>query len=70
VYVSWNGATSVARWQLLAGDGTGRLKAIDSVADRAFETRVDAASTKAEFQVRALSSSGRVLGRSAVVAAQ
>jgi hypothetical protein len=67
VYVSWNGATSVARWQLLAGDSPAVLKPIARVPDRAFETRIDAASTKSSFQVRALSPSGRVIGRSAVV---
>jgi hypothetical protein len=70
VYASWNGATRVARWQLLAGDGSGTLKAIDSVADRAFETRIDANTTATTFQVRALDSTNKVLGKSTVVAAR
>jgi Arylsulfotransferase (ASST) len=67
VYASWNGATGVTRWQLLSGEPAGTLRPIATVPNRAFETRIDAATTSTRFQVRALGSRGRVLGRSAVV---
>ncbi len=57
--VSWNGATTVARWQVLAAG-----KPVTTVRDRNFETRIDLGSSASTFAVRALSSSGKVLARS------
>jgi hypothetical protein len=62
VFVSWNGATDVARWQVLAG---GRVVA--SAARTGFETRV-AVTGAGPFAVRALDAKGHALGTSGAVA--
>ncbi len=65
-YASWNGATEVARWRVLAGTGTRRL------AERArdgFETEVPVPGGTTSVRVQALDARGRVLGTSARVAA-
>ncbi|MGH2866158.1 MAG: arylsulfotransferase family protein [Solirubrobacteraceae bacterium] len=69
LYASWNGATAVARWQILAGSGTGSLPAVRSVADRGFETRFAVRGSAVRFAVRALAADGRVLGTSSAVSA-
>jgi hypothetical protein len=65
-YASWNGATTVASWQLLAGTSAARLTAVSTVARKGFETVV-AAPAASFYQVKALSPSGRVLGTSRVL---
>ncbi len=69
VYASWNGATKVAKWRILAGPSAGALTRVATVPKRSFETRVDLNTTATTFAVRALDSKGRVLGRSGVVPA-
>jgi hypothetical protein len=69
VYASWNGATRVAHWQVLAGSGPGSLSRVATVRKRSFETRIDLQSSAAVFAVRAVDSNGRRLGTSAAVAA-
>ena len=69
VYASWNGATAVARWQVLAGHGAGSPSPVASARRRGFETRIDLRRGARAFEVRALSASGRVLGTSRPVAA-
>jgi hypothetical protein len=66
VFASWNGATSVAKWEVLAG---GSLKRVATVRKRGFETRVDLSTSATQFAVRALDSKGHVIGRSAAVPA-
>ena len=68
-YASWNGATTVRRWQLLAGSQAGSLEPVGTAPARGFETRIDAATSAEEFAVRALGRDGRVLARSATVRA-
>jgi hypothetical protein len=69
VYVSWNGATTVTGWQLLAGSSDRTLRPVATVADRAFETRIALATRASRFQVRALGAGGRVLASSKPVGA-
>ncbi len=69
VYASWNGATEVARWQLLAGPAGGALAAAASAARQGFETRIDFSGTATDFAVQALDSMGHVLATSARVTA-
>jgi hypothetical protein len=69
LYMSWNGATAVARWQVLAGSVTGSLREVRTVADRSFETRVALNSSATRFAVRALSADGRGLATSKAVIA-
>ena len=58
VYVSWNGATTVARWQVLS---SGKVPA--TAQWRGFETRLDVAGGGGPLVVRALSSGGKVLAK-------
>lgn len=69
IAVSWNGATAVAAWQVLAGAATGPLRTVASAPDRSFETQITVAGAALRFELRALGSRGQVLGRSAVVGA-
>ena len=68
LYASWNGATTVARWQVLAGTGTGALKPVRSTANRGFETRIEVRSSATRFAVRALNARAKVLATSAAAA--
>jgi hypothetical protein len=69
VFASWNGATEVAKWQVLAGPSAGSLSRVATARTQGFESRVDVSSSAGFFAVRALDSKGRVIGRSAVVPA-
>ena len=64
VHVSWNGATGVASWQVLAGP-FGALAPVVTVPKQGFETAIQVGSTGPDVAVRALSASGAVLGTSA-----
>ena len=64
VHVSWNGATEVARWQVLAGAGATRLQPLADQARNGFETTLPVVTNAAVLQVRALSAGGGVLGTS------
>lgn len=63
-YVSWNGATEVARWRLLAGQRAARLAEVASVERTGFETAIAFTGPATLVQAEALDASGRVLGRS------
>jgi hypothetical protein len=69
-YVSWNGATSVARWELLTGSTERRLVRVARVRRQNFETAIALPTRPAArfVKVRALDASGAVLGSSATVA--
>jgi Arylsulfotransferase (ASST) len=69
VFASWNGATEVAKWQVLAGPSAGSLTRVATVRKRSFETRVDLSSSATLFAVRALDSRGRTIGHSSVIPA-
>ena len=64
VYASWNGATTVARWQVLGGATTSTLHPLATVPRRGFETRIAVSSAPAVVSVRALGAGGRVLAQS------
>ena len=64
VYASWNGATEVATWEVLAGPNPGRLEALGSVPREGFETAIQVQASDPYVMVRAKQSSGRVLGAS------
>ena len=64
VYASWNGATQVARWEVLAGSSPGSLRVVASEARDGFETAIRLGQAYAAYQVRALSASGQALGTS------
>ncbi len=66
VYASWNGATRVVSWRVLAGPDAGRLTTVTTVAKSGFETAIALPGNKsyASFELRALDAGGRVLGTS------
>lgn len=76
VHASWNGATGVAAWRVLAGKRTGSLKPRATVAANSFETETllpeafgdGKAHTNGYVAVQALDASGHVLATSRTVA--
>lgn len=64
VYASWNGATRVAAWRVLAGRAVGHLTAVAKKAKSGFQTAVPLARSYKLFKVQALDNRGRVLGTS------
>jgi hypothetical protein len=63
--VSWNGATDVASWQVLAGPSPVRLVSVTTVPNGGFETAIPAPKPAARYvAVRALDAAGAVLGTS------
>ncbi|HEY2282752.1 MAG TPA: MFS transporter [Solirubrobacteraceae bacterium] len=65
VYASWNGATRVVSWRVLAGpDSSGRMSVVASAARSGFETAIAAPPGDARFQVQALDANGRIIGAS------
>jgi hypothetical protein len=67
VYASWNGATEVDRWQLLAGVPGEAPQPVSSTPAVGFESALRAPASAASFAVQALDSSGAPLGRSRTV---
>jgi Arylsulfotransferase (ASST) len=67
VYASWNGATDVSSWQILAGPSSTTLDPVGQFADKQFETAMWVASTEPSFAVQALGPQGQVLATSTVV---
>jgi hypothetical protein len=67
VYVSWNGATEVRKWQLLAGPEKNRLRPVRTVPKAGFETAIPLPGGPAWVAVRALDRRDRSLARSAAV---
>ncbi|MHB8656484.1 MAG: arylsulfotransferase family protein [Solirubrobacteraceae bacterium] len=65
---SWNGATDVSSWQVIAGASPSSLMPIGGSAKRGFETPIAVHSDEMYFAVRALGSSGQVLATSRAVA--
>ncbi|MGL6278453.1 MAG: arylsulfotransferase family protein, partial [Gaiella sp.] len=67
-YASWNGATEVAGWQVLAGTRRTDLRPVKTVRARGFETAIALPSLPAFARVTALDRAGAVLGSSPIVA--
>jgi hypothetical protein len=68
VAASWNGATEVAQWQVLAGPDRNDLSPISTVARSGFETNIHVTSNEPYLAVQALDANGAVLGASDAVA--
>jgi len=68
VYASWNGATTVSAWRVLAGPTPGHLSAVGQFGKTFFETTMRVSSTQPYFAVQALGSNGGVRATSAPVA--
>jgi hypothetical protein len=68
VYASWNGATNISRWRVLAGSRSGALRPVRSARWVGFETAISIPS-KGYVAVEALDAHGHVLGRSRTIRA-
>jgi hypothetical protein len=66
VYASWNGATEVDRWTILAGASKASLSPVGSQPWTGFETQIAVNSTGPHFAAVAEDHHGKILGRSAV----
>jgi Arylsulfotransferase (ASST) len=71
VYASWNGATTIASWRVLAGPAAPSAKVglfpVASAPASGFETAIPTPGPEAYVQVQALNAAGAVLGTSAAV---
>ena len=67
VAASWNGATEVASWQVLAGSSPSSLSVAASAPRGGFQTSIAVKSSAAYVAVQALNSAGAVIGTSAAV---
>jgi hypothetical protein len=67
VYASWNGASAVAKWRVLGGASTGKLKTVGGGNRRAFETSLTLGGRESYVEVQALDAHGTVLGTSTAV---
>ncbi len=65
-YASWNGATGVSAWQLLAGPSPTQLAPVATVPSSGFETAIAAHSSQPYFAAVALNAAGQTLSTSAV----
>jgi Arylsulfotransferase (ASST) len=68
VYASWNGATDVSAWRVLAGPNPAALTTIATATRSGFETAIPVQSGAADFAVQALGPAGQVLGTSGATA--
>lgn len=66
-YVSWNGATEVSSWRVLAGKHQSSLAVAATLPKTGFETIIPVNSAGPYFAVTAHDSSGAVIGQSATV---
>jgi EmrB/QacA subfamily drug resistance transporter len=64
VYASWNGATRLVSWRVLAGPSATQLGAVASVPKSGFETAIPLARAYPSYEVQALAAGGRVIGTS------
>jgi hypothetical protein len=68
VHASWNGATDVAAWRVLAGEQPGSLTAQTTIRDTGFESSTILPKEHGYAAVQALDATGHVLGTSKTVA--
>jgi len=66
VYASWNGATEVAKWRVLAGPNTSHLVASSTKGRSGFETAIKLTKSYKLYELQALNSSNVVIGTSVV----
>lgn len=67
VYASWNGATDVRRWRILAGPSADNLAPVATMPRSGFETAVAVNAEGPFFAAVALDADGKVLGTSDAV---
>lgn len=67
VYASWNGSTQTTQWKVFAGCSPKNL-CLAAIAERTgFETAIPVSERGPYFQVKALNSRGKVIGKSKIV---
>jgi hypothetical protein len=64
VWASWNGATTVSSWRVLAGPSPGSMSPFATVGRNGFETAISASTGLPYFAVQAIGSGGQVLATS------
>lgn len=64
LYASWNGATRVASWRVLAGPSPQQLAPLTTAARDGFETAIGTPGPEPYVAVQALDSAGNVIGTS------
>jgi hypothetical protein len=64
VYASWNGATGVASWRVLAGPDPSDLAEIGGAPRSGFETAIEVVTSEPWLAVEALDAGGAILGAS------
>jgi hypothetical protein len=69
VYASWNGATAVQSWELLAGPKRSSLSEVSVTPRSGFETAITTTAAGPFFEVRAIDAGGNILKASAVIRA-
>jgi hypothetical protein len=62
IYASWNGATEVTTWQVLAGSAPDQLEPLASAPRQGFETVITVRTTESYVGLNATNGSGKVLG--------
>jgi hypothetical protein len=67
VYASWNGATTVVSWRVLAGPSPQQLAPVATAARAGFETAIGTPGAAPYVAVQALDASGAVLGTSPTI---
>ena len=67
MYASWNGATEVATWTVLAGTTAGALAKVGAQQRSGFETMIAVSSAGPYFAVTAQDAGGHTLGQSPTV---
>ncbi len=67
VKASWNGATAVARWEVLAGASQAAMTPVGSAVRSGFETSIAVKTGAPLVAVRALDATGNALGSSAAI---
>ena len=64
VHASWNGATGVASWRVLAGSSPQSLKTLSAIPSESFESSLTLPARYSYVEVQALDGSGRTLASS------
>jgi hypothetical protein len=67
LYASWNGATEVDRWEVLAGPAPEDLGSLGHAPRKGFETAISFTTDEPFAAVRAKDRSGRTLGASVAI---
>ncbi len=67
VWASWNGATEVTAWRVLAGSAEDTLAPVATVPKTGFETTLNVPGGAAYVEAQALNAAGQVIGNSPVI---